>query len=199
MINLTKEEFLDNYWNQYLLLEDKVKALELYIYFCKRNLSVNSYEIMNLLLSVCSELDTFFKIVWNDKSEDIVKYRKSIESKPEYNDIFNESVNIIGRDINIKPFYRICERDYFYWWKGYNKVKHNRVIYFRKANLDKLLNSLAALYILEVYYYKNNFCLTDGDTNMPEMKSNFFELTLLKPNFVNVGGMIGLITDEWDE
>ena len=63
MINLTKEEFLDNYWNQYLLLEDKVKALELYIYFCKRNLSVNSYEIMNLLLSVCSELDTFFKIV----------------------------------------------------------------------------------------------------------------------------------------
>ena len=35
MINLTKEEFLDNYWNQYLLLED---SLEL-IFFQILNLS----------------------------------------------------------------------------------------------------------------------------------------------------------------
>lgn len=70
-------------------------------------------------------------------------------------------------------------------------------MHFRKANLDKLLNSLAALYILEVYYYKNNFGLTKDDTNMPEAQSNFFELTLLKPNFVNMGGAIGLIVDEW--
>lgn len=197
MAKMTKEEFLNYYWKQYLFLENKVMALEPYIYFCKKNLSVNSYEIMNLLFSVCSELDTFFKIVCDDKSDDIVKYRKSIESKSEYNDIFKESINIIGRDVNLKPFYRICERDYFYWWKGYNEVKHNRVMHFRKANLDKLLNSLAALYILEVYYYKNNFCLTKNDTNMPETQSNFFELSLLKPNFVNAGGMIGMIMDEW--
>ena len=70
-------------------------------------------------------------------------------------------------------------------------------MHFRKANLDKLLNSLAALYILEVYYYKNNFGLTKDDTNMPEVQSNFFEFKLLKPNFVNMGGAIGLIVDEW--
>ena len=69
---------------------------------------------MNLLFSVCSELDTFLKIVCDDKSDDIVKYRKSIESKSEYDDIFKERINIIGRDVNLKPFYRICERDYFY-------------------------------------------------------------------------------------
>ena len=69
---------------------------------------------MNLLFNVCSELDTLFKIVCDDKSDDIVKYRKSIESKSEYDDIFKESINIIGRDVNLKPFYRICERDYFY-------------------------------------------------------------------------------------
>ena len=54
---------------------------------------------MNLLFSVCSELDTFLKIVCDDKSDDIVKYRKSIESKSEYDDIFKESINIIGRDV----------------------------------------------------------------------------------------------------
>ena len=70
---------------------------------------------MNLLFSVCSELDTFFFFFFNDSSQKIFQYRKSIESKSEYNNIFNESVDIIGRDINIKPFYRICERDYFYW------------------------------------------------------------------------------------
>ena len=72
-------------------------------------------------------------------------------------------------------------------------------MHFRKANLDKLLNSLAALYTLEVYYYKNNFCLSKDDTNMPEIQSNFFELTLLKPNFVNVDGMVGIIVDEWED
>ena len=41
-------------------------------------------------------------------------------------------------------------------------------MHFRKANLDKLLNSLAALYTLEVYYYKNNFG-TEG-FNMPGKK-----------------------------
>lgn len=197
MAKMTKEEFLNYYWKQYLFLENKVMNLEPYIYFCKKNLSVNSYEIMNLLFSVCSELDTFFKIVCNDSSQKIFQYRKSIESKSEYNNIFNESVDIIGRDINIKPFYKRKERKNFYWWTGYNNSKHNRLLCFKDANLNNLLNSLAALYILEVYYYKNNFGLTKDDTNMPEAQFNFFELTLLKPNFVNMGGAIGLIVDEW--
>lgn len=197
MAKMTKEEFLNYYWKQYLFLENKVMNLETYIYFCKKNLSVNSYEIMNLLFSVCSELDTLFKIVCDDKSDDIVKYRKSIESKSEYDDIFKERINIIGRDVNLKPFYRICERDYFYWWKGYNKVKHNRVMHFRKANLDKLLNSLAALYTLEVYYYKNNFG-TEG-FNMPGKSSKLFKTTLL----IKKGGILSELeyetVDEWDE
>lgn len=70
-------------------------------------------------------------------------------------------------------------------------------MHFRKANLDKLLNSLAALYTLEVYYYKNNFG-TEG-FNMPGKSSKLFKTTLLIKKGGDLSELEYETVDEWDE
>ena len=37
------------------------------------------------------------------------------------------------------------------WWTDYNKIKHNRLNNFPKANLNNCVNALASLMILELY------------------------------------------------
>ena len=61
------------------------------------------------------------------------------------------------------------------WWKKYNKIKHNRTTindetglpYYKLANQKNTLYALAALYQLELYYYRmlhNSYF-----TNEPDM------------------------------
>jgi hypothetical protein len=41
-----------------------------------------------------------------------------------------------------------------YWWQIHNKVKHQRNIFFKEANLQNTLNAVGALLIVVNYYYK---------------------------------------------
>ena len=194
MKKIEKEEFLEGYWKQYLLLEEKTLDLEPYIFFSEKNLAVYSYEIMNLLFSVCSELDSFFKVVCNDKSDNIFEYIKSIKAKEIYNDIFEEKVDIVGKGFSITPF---VHKRRIQWWKQYNLLKHNRLKCFKNANLKNLLNALAALYILEIYYYKNNFG-TKG-YNMPKETSKLFKTTKLIKKGGSISELEYEVVDEWEE
>ena len=90
---MTKEEFLNNYWNYYLLLEKKVINLQNYITFSANNGSCYSIEIMNLIINICCEIDVIFKIILGyelDKFKTISDYKK-IYNKEGYEEIDDET------------------------------------------------------------------------------------------------------------
>ena len=43
------------------------------------------------------------------------------------------------------------------WYYAYNKIKHDRVKFFRYANLECLIKALAALFLLNIYYLNKTF------------------------------------------
>ncbi len=45
----------------------------------------------------------------------------------------------------------------FSWYFAYNKIKHDRVKYFKHANLNNLIHALAALFLLNIYYLDKVF------------------------------------------
>ena len=60
-------------------------------------------------------------------------------------------------DIKLKPFLKEKikvngkEKNIIPWYNAYNKIKHDRVKNFKQANVDNLINSLAALFMLNIY------------------------------------------------
>ena len=69
----------------------------------------------------------------------------------------NEVVDIaINQSISLKPFNAWISGMYakLPWWDSYNAVKHDRGTYFREANLKNCLNSLAALFCIEIVSLK---------------------------------------------
>ena len=59
----------DSYWKRFLYFEKRIISLETYIAFDQNNFQVFSIEILNLYLSICSEIEAIYKEILDDKSE----------------------------------------------------------------------------------------------------------------------------------
>ena len=198
---MTKEEFLNNYWNYYLLLEKKVINLQNYITFSANNGSCYSIEIMNLIINICCEIDVIFKIILGyelDKFKTISDYKK-IYNKEGYEEIDDETLYLIdNKDYKLIPFENFKpDSESPVWWEAFDDLKHKRTISFNEANLKNLLNALGALYILEIYYFRKSFFKDENDENVPCHLSELFLTTVLKSNVV--GELNNIIIDEFDD
>lgn len=192
------EQFLTKYWNYYISIENDLIGIERYVTFDKRNFSTFSIEFIKLYQNICSEIDAVCKLITigNDMSE----YKKFLLTDSFYSKIKNESVKIIlltNSDIFLKPFSELNEQAGLEWWGNYNSIKHNRVKNdnFIKANLKNVLNALAALYILELYFYQHNFYKNNDDYSVPNKKSKLFCINNLKDNVENE--IFAVTVDEW--
>jgi hypothetical protein len=47
------------------------------------------------------------------------------------------------------------------WWTAYNKIKHHRDSEYHRANLRNALNSVAGLFVVTLYVYREK--ATEGD------------------------------------
>lgn len=58
------------------------------------------------------------------------------------------------------------------WWKSYNDVKHHRMTHYAKANLNNVLNNLAALLVINFHYYQALISQEDGkpSSDLTEME-----------------------------
>jgi hypothetical protein len=121
------------------------------------------------------------------------------------NEILNKWPNIVQQKVKMKgidlqPFFGWAISPYQspYWWKPYNGVKHNRLKKYKDANLKNVLNSLAALYILEQYFAKY-IGDRDKDIDVPNDVSKLFEMVDYKTENTVIGKDSYLITaDEVD-
>lgn len=173
--------FVRSYWDYYLDLEEQFSQTRKYIAFDIYNKNAYSVEFLKLMQAVCSEIDVVAKEIASaldpsfkvDSSTNIQKWGYVLQNKMPR--ILTDEV-VFDHSIRVSPWKNWLYEEYENkkgatryrlkdsaktpeWWKAYNSVKHQRTrvtdngqINYTKANLINLINSFAALYILETEY-----------------------------------------------
>ncbi len=180
-------QFIKSYWNYYIELEAQIIETKRFVEFDESNYKTFSVEYLKLYQAVCSEIDVVGKEIASainqefkiDRYTNIQKWGYEIQQY--FNNIdkttvlFDDELQIIPflnwkYEINIskngKQNYKVFDdKKTIQWWKDYNKVKHQRIGLvsgtknFPLANQKNLIQSLAALFILEISYI--NSCSDD--------------------------------------
>lgn len=198
---VTRNEFIQRYWKYYLMLEQNFLDTEQYLAIDELNYKAYSNEYIKQYQAICSEIDVIAKSYCKELNssfhgDKINSYCKCITDNNA--DFINRKVKVRDRDIEIFPW-----KDWTYttetredgnekvvsnnpdWWQKYNKIKHNRTTinnetqlpYYKLANQKNVINSLAALFQLELYYFRKlqqTHFATDAD--MPGPPSKIFEI-----------------------
>lgn len=197
----TRDEFLQRYWNYYLLLEKDFLETERYLAIDELNYKAYSNEYIKQYQTICSEIDVIAESFCKEldssfRGSTIDAYCKAIIDNN--SDFSSRIINVKNRSIEIHPWqnwsYTIeTQTDGTHkrvvtnpdWWKKYNKIKHTRTTvnnetglpYYKLANQKNVLNALAALFQLEMYYHRllqnNHF---PNDIDIPEPESALFEI-----------------------
>ncbi len=206
--------FLDQFWKYYLNLEKEVIRTFEYSTLDKLNSGTFSFEYAKLLQTICSEIDVLAKEYCNflgyTKMDTMPKYASVIvTNKP---DIKIREVDCLeNRAIKYNPF-SLWEFNINTnvngvvsitgtspsWWTIYNKVKHQRLSMnttykkenYKLANQDNVMNAIAGLYQLEMYFYKDLVTQSNPDNpNTPPYPSLLFEITNWGNGFSLPGGL----------
>lgn len=172
VINMNRIEFCKYHWEYYLVLEKDFIEIERYIAFELgdnylydnsehnniENSLVYSNEFIKQYQCICSEIDVILKSICKEIGNTTANemehgYTPTILQK--WDNITSQKVRF--KNIELQPFMNWQQAPNYKspnWWPLYNKVKHERLAYYRNANLKNVINALAGLYILENYFVK---------------------------------------------
>ncbi len=102
---MRRQDFLNNFWGYYLMLEKKLMTTFNYVELSTSNFSTFSNEYALLIQSIGAELDSFFKLYCSfdfNERKNISHYANVIlDNEP---DIVNIELNILSKQLSIKPF-----------------------------------------------------------------------------------------------
>lgn len=194
---MNSKQFNGLYWNHYIILEEDFRNTLRYVELAEENFKTFSVEFNKQLQSIGSEFDVICKEICKyyeyDNKRRINEYAEVI--LPKFTNIVNEEIALKGdNDFIIKPL-----KDWSLtpnhkspsWWRCYNDVKHNRVNNMGKANMENVLNALASLYLIEMYFIYEIANRDDCIAKIPETPSLLFEIRDWKVNQIMMpGGML---------
>jgi len=161
------------YLNYFSALDSDLRLISRYIEFTEENFNTYSIELAHLLLSSSSEIDVILKELCkllNPEKYKNIKIKKESKKqninindcrkiiKDELPEFCTELVYLTRFSLKLNPWKNWASSNKNpNWWQEYNLVKHERTNNFNKANLKNVLNSLAALLVTLIYYYKYKF------------------------------------------
>ena len=210
---MTRDEFCKYHWNYYMALEKDFLGIERYLTFDlgdnnsydekKKikyfgNSKAFSVEFIKQYQTICSEVDVIFKTICKDlKNEDAKEmedYTKTILANTYWSGVVSQKV--LMRDVKLQPFFGWQNEPYkaISWWSTYNYVKHRRLNNFGNANLKNVINALAGLYILEMYYLKS--VVKENEMDIPDRESELFALDNWETRFISKNGLMLKVTGE---
>ena len=164
------------FWNAYKRLEKEVLALSEDIHFDDDQLGVYSPRIGDLLVRTVIEIeslskelyfanggkepedggDLYFDTICLKDLEDkwLLSKKKVVIVSPYF--YFTKTENIV-----LLPLHKAYKRGKSgaKWKRAYQDVKHDRINNLKEGNVGNLLNALAALYVLNVYYGDKSYYL----------------------------------------
>lgn len=149
------------HWNYFLAIEQDLIKISRFIEFSPDNYKTYSLELARLLIASTSEVDVLLKEICTSdkKSKDrgINDYRDFFKSAEEWDiqrEDFIRQMTLLPRyNLYLSPWesWQNGGKDAPEWWTANNKVKHHRSDSFDQANLYNVLNSVAALFAVNLY------------------------------------------------
>ncbi|AUB82442.1 hypothetical protein [Candidatus Thiodictyon syntrophicum] len=146
------------HWNYFLALESDVERLARFVEFAGNNFDTYSIEIAHLFLAAASEVDVVTKqlcllVDTAANPKNIEQYRAVLRRcLPE---IENSLITIPRYGLDFRPWGSWENGETPDWWSAHNKVKHQRGEHFALANLKNVLNAMAGLFVVVLYYYRH--------------------------------------------
>lgn len=144
------------HWRYFLSLEEDLLRLARFIEFSPMNFKAFSLEMAHLLLAASSEADVVLKMLckpYNVSADNEQAYRVTLQQHlPK---IAKVKIKMPHYDLVVTPWEEWDRNKTPDWWTGYNKVKHHRDSDYDKANLENVLNSMAGLFICNLFLYKD--------------------------------------------
>ncbi|MCK5494756.1 MAG: hypothetical protein KAJ14_16730 [Candidatus Omnitrophica bacterium] len=185
-------------WEEYKFLEDDFIKYLRYVPLSEDHKNVWSLYLGDLLIRIGSILDSFLKRAMfsselDNKDEININYYRSLDD-------FQININVY-KDI-FNPFYQLSTKKIYelrtfehntpfsswgdvnsnspFWWKNYNKVKHDRFKNKKEATLKATLEALSGLFILYVMHLDTMPVLVDDGTIKSNIAKDYLKQILLE-------------------
>lgn len=187
---MTRKEFNESCWPYYLYLENKFLETTHYVHLTLANYPCYSYEYNSLLITISTEFENIIKIIYLSYENTLPSGHKPIcyFFDAIKSDLFSQVPGntlpmaqvINGTGIHLNPFDSFCNGNAAAtssktWWRCYTNVKHWRITNFSEANLENVLNALAAVFLLDSLFMKKFPDRLNGkDVDAPEISSRLF-------------------------
>jgi hypothetical protein len=142
------------YTRSFDLIQKDLLLLFEYIEPADRNLNTYSLRINDLLIRICTEIETNFKAILRENkfSKDLkfcnIGDYKLVNSTHHLSDYEITFPVWSGKQNTFIPFTQWTIGDKLFWYDAYNLCKHDKVKNLEKATMRNLLNSFAALFAL---------------------------------------------------
>lgn len=160
---------IQTYSQVYEYLEKEVLSLTFNIYFDDSQIEVYSLKILDLIVRSCVEIESLIKDIYrNDIGKEVKNVGEALT-------VLDNAYGLKSKKIIIySPYFHFSgERMYLYpfayekgskedYYSTYCALKHDRNKNISKANIETLLRSLCALYILNIYYRNESVQVLDG-------------------------------------
>jgi len=185
------------FWPVYKNLESEFNKMMHYVHIDDTQLNVYSSKIADILLRSVVEIESISKELYSRNGgtkTDHIKYDEdaikhlikiwAIDKKI----VLITSPNCFLTKTEIFPFVKDTTRTgkrtkTYSWNNAYQDIKHDRGKYLTQGNIAHLFESMAALYLLNVYYSNNSFDLekdSKGLSLSPSMGSDIFSIVIAK-------------------
>lgn len=144
------------HWNYFLVLEADLLEVSRFIEFTEDNSDSYSIENARLILLACSEIDKLCNKLCSNfskrkKNKNITFYRETLNKHIPH--VAYMKVEVPRYGLKVIPFDNWQEKSSPNFWKAYNQVKHD-ITKHKAAKLKNAINSIAALFVLNLYYYR---------------------------------------------
>ncbi len=206
---MTRDDFIRNYWNYYLSLENRVLQTSSYVTIDVENEKTFSNEYAILMQAIGGELDSFFKEYCGFNPNDLKRisdYASCVLN--DYPDIKTQSITVLGTEMKLTPFKNwdaAQAKQSLFWWSAYDDIKHSRYANKKCASQKNVLNLLCALFLMEMKYLRK---ITDGQNkpDVPDKPSELFSVdgwtfhyVPLAGGFVMINGVPNIDCGDEDE
>ncbi|MDO4835336.1 MAG: hypothetical protein Q4B07_02615 [Clostridia bacterium] len=157
---------LNNTWYYFMSLERDLEATSRYIE-PKGQEKVYSFEFSKIIILSCTEIETLMKRICfkinQQQCGNIGEYKSVILAR--FPKIVMTEVSVPRLEKVIRPFEN-WDNGPLSWWNVYVNIKHNRESSFNEASYINAATSLAALYILILYFGElTNEQIRDANNN----------------------------------
>ena len=193
---MKRVDFIRNYWNYYLSLENRALQTASYVAIDEDNENTFSNEYAILIQAIGGELDSFFKEYCGYAPTDnktIADYARFVLN--DYPGIKSQEITVIGTEMKITPFkdWNAAQaKQSLFWWHAYDDIKHSRYANKRVASQKNMLNLLGALFLMEMKFLRK---ITDGlnQPDIPDKPSELFGLVGWTFRYVSFSNAVAAI------